>query len=261
MGGIVQSSEVDGAASFRQLRMEVAGLQAVLAGRLIQDRAALLPTGPDERRMPTAQERGFFDLKARYGPALDRLERTLSAQRRGASDGLKRLRAIDASLKEIAAAPAMLGVIKSVEALPDTTVVRDDETTVSTGADDPTDTSAPTEAAQPPIDVQPWESYSPEDQEAARGYFEGGTRVRLEQETGQIVEAVHRGRAFRLPNGDLDWNQINDVISGVIFGAALGVGGAAGGALAAAAFLVVPRMLAAIEEGIGDFLIGDIPGF
>lgn len=109
--------------------------------------------------------------------------------------------------------------------------------------------------------MQPWDSYSPEDREAALGYFEGGTRVMLEQETDRITRVVKSGGAFKLPNGDLDWDQINNVISGVIFGAALGVGGAAGGALAAVAFLVVPRMLAAIEEGIGDFLIGDIPGF
>jgi hypothetical protein len=245
--------------SLARLRMEVAGLQAVLAGRLMQDRLALLPPSPNERRTFRADERAFFNLQARYGSALERLQSQL-ARERSVTSSLARLRAIDGKLKEIVAAPEVRAAIQFEEAFPDTTVVREEEAPPTSSGDEQTDTPPPVNATETPIEVQSWDSYSAEDQTAARGYFEQDTRYLLEKETGQIIEAVKRGRAFFRPNGDLDWDQINEVIAGVIFGAALGVGGSVGGALAAIALLVVPRMLEAIEDRIGDFLIGDIPG-
>jgi hypothetical protein len=259
MGGKQVMDDPSKQTSLARLRMEVAGLQAVLAGRLMQDRLSLLPPSPNERRAFRADERAFFNLQARYGSALERLQSHL-ARERSATSSLARLRAIDGKLREIMAAPEVRAAIQFEEAFPDTTVVREEEVPPTSSGDEQTDIPPPVNTAEPPIEVESWDSYSPEDQTAARGYFEQETRYLLEKETGQIIEAVKRGRAFFRPNGDLDWDQINEVIAGVIFGAALGVGGSVGGALAAIALLVVPRMLEAIEDRIGDFLIGDIPG-
>lgn len=62
-------------------------------------------------------------------------------------------------------------------------------------------------------------------------------------------------------SGDADWTNLNNQLAGIFAGVALSIGGPIGACISALAIVLIPRMLAAIEDGIADFITGDIPGW
>lgn len=256
-------------------RLTLKGVQALLIGRVLQDREAVLAAGGgDDRRRPARYERGFFDLVARYGDSLDRAGEAIDpTARRGGGGAL--LHAIGGQLNEITASPLVAArgsTIKSLTAFDDGTYVPEDTVVDAPPPPDEVAYEAPAELT--------FQDYPAEAQQAAQAYWESNTVPALDATSKQIVEGVQNWAAsgggaggmpiivngtpvsdFFTPSGDLNIGRVNDLLTGVAVVGALGVGGLAGAALGALALIAVPRMLAAVEEELAEFLTGSLPGY
>ena len=88
-----------------------------------------------------------------------------------------------------------------------------------------------------------FEQFPLEVQDASRAAFE---QLNIDPIINEAISVAQSG-------GSVDIGQVNAAITGIVAGAAFGIGGPIGAALSALAFIVLPRMLAEIEKEIIDF--------
>lgn len=246
-------------------RLTLVGLQALLIGRTLEDRQTVLHQNRVSKQAFSAQELAVFATRARYGAALNRLER----QR--LSTGMR-----------IASKPAFLSLAKAIgDHLRKLQIVGSDDpgTPIDTSFD-PGEGTTTDNGVDSTIDSSlQFDQYPQNVQESAQSLFDSNAQPQLndqqQQISGQIRSFVGAGGisggaphapgsgyagGFIDDNGDLNIGKVNEVLTGVVVGAALGVGGVVGAALGALALIVVPRVLAAFEDEIGDLLVGTLPG-
>jgi hypothetical protein len=242
------------------------GLQALLIGRSSEDRQALLKPVLGAKDLRPAQERGFFHVRARYGKALDRYQTQLARAGRQHT-GRREAPSIAAAIGSRLAGLQIVG--------PD-----DPGTPIDTSFDPGEGPATDTSQEDLPTRDLAFEEYPRDVQQAAQTYFDVNTSPLLNEQQRKIVDQVNGyvaagGAAGGAPkfegggfaggfindHGDLDIGKINDALTVIAVGASLGIGGVAGAALGALAYIMVPRMLAAIENEIGDLIVGSLPGF
>lgn len=239
----------------RTVRLAMNRLQAVLVGSALADQRAILPLSADPREA-RRNERAFFDIKARYGTALKRLDGKLTpdTERRSMPGSAPAL------LSAIGSRLSTLQVEPQFEDEPPPG--RDDDLPDGPGAaDSPGDAPADLSAETPFFD------YPSDVREAAQNSYDDSTRPALENASNDMAQQIRRARSggatAHLPffddAGDIDMDQVTGVLTGVAAAAALGIGGVAGGALAALIVLELPKMIAAFLDDIGDLLIGTFP--
>lgn len=118
--------------------------------------------------------------------------------------------------------------------------------------------SGDTSSSDPALDTgTPYQNYPPDVQQQTAKAWSMGIKGRSAEAQGYIEKTVNQIQSGE----DIDIDAVNATITGIVAGVAASAGGIVGAALAALALILIPRMLTAIEDAVGDYLVGDLPGF
>lgn len=123
----------------------------------------------------------------------------------------------------------------------------------STGVD-----SGDTSSSDPALDAgTPYQAYAPDVQQQTAHLW----GAKMKGETSPAQGLINKAVALVKSGEDIDIDAVNATLTGIVVGVAASAGGIVGAALASLALILIPRMLTAIEDAVGDYLVGDLPGF